>query len=169
MSKPLVEITGFKELEAKIKLLANDKDKRNEVLLILRQVAKPTLQAARVLVPVSKKAHKSRGRLVQPRNLQKSIGNITGKQANPTIYVGPRAKGSFDGWYGGIVHDGHNIYNKGFKRKHTGGGINNHAAKGRTVANPFMTKAYAMTDGMVTADAEKRITAFIQRRIDKLS
>lgn len=168
MSKPLVEIQGFKELEAKLKLLSNDADKRKEILLILRQVANPTLRAAQSFINDSRKSHKTRGVLIQPGNLKKSIGTITGKQNNPTIYVGPRVKGSFKGWYGHFVHDGVNIYSKGFKRKHTKG-ANNAAAKSRTKANPFMTKANSLTNSQVTDDAEKRITSFIQRRIDKLS
>ena len=168
MSKPLVEITGFRELQEKLKLLSNDKDKKKEILLILRQVAKPTLRAAQSFVKDSKKAHKARGKLIQPGTLKKSIGTITGRQENPTVYVGPRAKGNFNGWYGHFVHDGVNLYKKGFKRKHTKG-ANDHAAKSRTTANPFMTKANTVTNSQVTADAEKRVAAFIQRRIDKLS
>jgi hypothetical protein len=168
MSKPLVEIQGFRELEAKLKLLSNDKDKKKEILLILRQVANPTLRAAQSFIKDSRKPHKARGVLIQPGNLKKSIGTITGKQENPTIYVGPRAKGNFKGWYGHFVHDGVNIYKKGFKRKRTKG-ANNYAAKSRTTGNPFMTKANALTNSQVTDDAERRITAFIQRRIDKLS
>jgi hypothetical protein len=169
MSKPLVEIKGFKELEAKIRLLANDKDKKKELLLILRQVAKPTLEVAKSLVPVSRKAHKTRGQLIQPGNLKKSLGFITGKSDNPTILVGPRVKGQNKGWYGAMVHEGHNVYAKGFKRKHVAGNVNDHGAIGRTKAVPYLKNAYSATNGMVTADAEKKVTAFIQRRIDKLS
>lgn len=169
MSKPLIEIQGFAELQQKLKQLSSDKDKKKEILLILRQVAKPTIQAAQSFVKDSKKAHKARGKLIQPGNLKKAIGTITGKQENPTILVGPRAKGTFNGWYGHFVHDGHNVYAKGFKRKHSGGGVNDRAAKKRTTANPYMKKGAAVTEGQVTADAEKRITVFIQRRIDKLS
>jgi len=164
----LIEITGFKELEAKIRLLANDKDKKSELLLLLRQIASPTLRAARSLVPISKKAHQARGKLIQPRSLQKSLGNITGKQENPTVYVGPRVKGSFVGYYGHFVEYGVNKYSKGFKRKHKKG-ANDHAARGKTTANPFMAKAYQQTEGQVTPDAEKKVAAFIQRRINKLS
>jgi len=168
MNRPLIEIEGFAELQEKLKQLSNDKDKKKEILLILRQVAKPTLQMAQSLAPVSRKAHYTRGKLIQPRNLQKSIGNITGRQENPTILVGPRAKGSFNGWYGHFPHDGHNVYSKGYKRKHTKG-ANDHAAKKRTTANPYMRKAFEVTDSQVTADADKKITAFIQRRINRLS
>jgi hypothetical protein len=41
------------------------------------------------------KPHKVRGKLIQPGNLKKAIGAITGKQENPTVYAGPRAKGNF--------------------------------------------------------------------------
>jgi hypothetical protein len=35
-------------------------------------------------------------------------------------------------------------------------------------SKPFYAKANQATNGQVTADAERRVTAFIQRRIDKL-
>jgi len=168
MSRPLVEIEGFRELQEKLKLLSNDKDKKREILLILRQVAKPSILAAQSFVKDSKKPHKARGKLIQPGTLKKSIGTITGKQENPTVLVGPRAKGVFNGWYGHFVHDGVNSYRKGFKRKRTRG-ANNAAAIGRSTGNPFMKKANDVTNSQVTADAEKKITAFIQRRINKLS
>jgi hypothetical protein len=41
------------------------------------------------------------------------------------------------------------------------------AAVRRTTA--FYAKTNQATNGQVTADAERRVTAFIQRRIDKLS
>ena len=173
MSKPIIEVEGFEQLQSKIKLLANDKDKRAEILLILRQVARPTLQVAQGLVPVARKSRwvKKAGKKAQtnPGDLKKSLGFITSKSENPTILVGPRAKGNFNGWYGHFVHDGVNIYHKNFKRKHKGNGINNHAAKSRSTGNPFLKNAFAATEGMVTADAEKKVVAFIQRRIDKLS
>jgi hypothetical protein len=168
MSSLSIEVQGFEELKRKILLLANDKDKKAEMLLILRQIAKPTLQAAKALAPISKKNHKARGVLIQPGNLQKSIGNITGKGPNPTIYVGARVKGSNKGWYAHFVHDGVNFYNKGFKRKHKKN-ANSQAAKSRSAGNPFLKTAYDATKGIATADAEKRMAKFIQRRIDKLS
>jgi HK97 gp10 family phage protein len=163
-----ITVTGFAELKRKIELLASDKDKKKEMLLILRQVAKPTLNAARVLAPVASRKHKARGVLINPGNLKKSLGNITGKSANPTIYVGARVKGVNKGWYAHFVHDGINVYSKGFKRKHKKG-ANSHAAIRRTTANPFLTKAYESTKNTVTTDAERKMALFIQRRIDKLS
>jgi len=168
MSSSLIEITGFAEFEAKLKLIGNDKDKRKEALVVLRQVAKPTLNAARSFVPVSAKRHKARGKFLEPGNLKKSLGVITGKQSSPTVYVGPRAKGSFNGWYGHFVENGVNKYNKGYRRKRKAG-ANNHAAIGRRQGTPFMAQAYALTEGKVTADAEAKVAAFIQKRIDKLS
>ena len=163
-----ITVTGFEELKRKIEQLASDKDKKTEMLLILRQIAKPTLNAARVLAPVSKRKHKARGVLINSGNLKKSLGNITGKGANPTIYVGARAKGVNKGWYAHFVHDGVNHYSKGFKRKHKKG-ANSSSAIGRLVGNPFLTKAYESTKSGVTADAERKMAIFIQRRIDKLS
>lgn len=168
MSNIRVDVIGFDKLTAQLKQLANDKDKKREVLIILRQVAKPTLNVARNLAPVSKKPHVSRGKTIQPGNLKKSLGNITGKQQNPTIYVGARAKGVNDGWYAHFVHDGRNVYRTGFKRKRVRG-ANSAGAIRRTQGNPFLTKAYERTNGQVTADAEKQMVAFIQRRIKRLS
>lgn len=172
MSKPLVEITGFSELEKKIKSLANDKDKKREVIAILKQVANSTVAAARQSAPISKKVHTARGKKIQPGNLKKSIGTIVGRKGqakeNAVVYVGPRAKGKQDGWYGHFVEYGFNVYNKGFKRKRKAG-ANNGAAIRRTKANPFMKKAYDQTKGGVTQDAEVKVARFIQKRIDKLS
>jgi HK97 gp10 family phage protein len=168
MSNVRVDVIGFDKLTAQLKQLANDKDKRREVLIILRQVAKPTLNVARNLAPVSKKPHVARGKTIQPGNLKKSIGNITGKQQNPTIYVGARAKGMNNGWYAHFVHEGRNVYRTGFKRKRVKG-ANSAGAIRRTQGNPFLTKAYERTNGQVTAEAEAQMVAFIQRRIKRLS
>jgi HK97 gp10 family phage protein len=168
MSNVRVDVIGFDKLTAQLKQLANDKDKRREVLIILRQVAKPTLNVARNLAPVSKKPHVARGKTIQPGNLKKSLGNITGKQQNPTIYVGARAKGMNNGWYAHFVHEGRNVYRTGFKRKRVKG-ANSAGAIRRTQGNPFLTKAYERTNGQVTADAEAQMVAFIQRRIKRLS
>lgn len=168
MSKSVVEISGFKELQDLIKDIGNDKVKRRESFTLLRQIAKPTLDVAKQLVPVSKKVHIARGKKIKPGTLKKSLGNITSKSKNPTILVGPRAKGKNDGWYGHFVHDGVNIYRKGFKRKHKKG-ANNSAALSRTKANPFLRKALSTTEGKVTKDAEQKFEKFLQRRIDKLS
>lgn len=172
-----IEVEGFDRLTDQLKRLADDKDKKKEVLLILKQVAKPTLLAAKGTAPIAERKHTISGsgrtkKIIQPGNLKKSIGYIIGKKGNavvnPTVYVGPRTRGSADGWYGGMVHEGHNIYAVGFKRKHIKG-ANDHAAKKRTKKQLYMTEAYEQTNGTVTADAEKRMVAFIQRRIDKLS
>lgn len=168
MNNSMTEITGFPELLAKIKQLGDDKSKKKEVLMLLRQVAKPTLDAARTFVPVSSKKHKARGKLIEPGNLKKSLGIITGKNEDPTVYVGPRAKGSFNGWYGHFVEKGVNTYKKGFKRKRKAG-ANNHAAIGRRSGTPFMANAFTATGGQVTADAQSKVAAYIQKRIDKLS
>jgi hypothetical protein len=85
MNELNVNVTGFEELRRKLIALASDKDKKKEMLLILRQISKPTLRAAKVLAPVSKRSHMARGVKIEPGNLKKSIGNITGKGGNPTI------------------------------------------------------------------------------------
>lgn len=156
MSKPLAEIQGFGKLLQKIKALGSDKVKKREVLKILRQVATPTVKAAKSETPVSKKAHYQTGKRtkkrIEPKNLQRSIGKIVGKRGrakiNPVLYVGPRSKGrKYDGWYGGFVHGGT------VKQK----------------ANPFMKRAYKTTKGGVTRDAEAKVAKYIQKQVDRLS
>lgn len=170
MSSIKVEVEGFDELINELKKIADDKNKRREALVILRQIARPTLNVAKQEVPIEKnnKAHWARGKKIAPGNLKKSLGLITGRsRENPTIYVGPRAKRGFDGWYGHFVHDGVNVYRKGFKRKHVKG-ANDKAAVTRRPGNPFLTRAYNQTEGKVTADAEAKFVKFVQRRLKKL-
>lgn len=174
MNKSIVEIEGFDVLQRKIKQLGDDRDKQREVKAILRRVARPTVKAARSFAPKSSQPHRARKTLINPGNLKKSIGTITGRKGNskknPTIYVGPRVKGKHDGFYGAWVHDGVNIYRKGFKRNRKGNkGYNASGAKTRTNPQPYMDKAYNATKGKVTADAEKGVAKFIQKKIDKLS
>lgn len=175
MSKPLVEITGFKELQAKLVQLADDKSKRTEVLKILRVVAQPTVKAARSNAPISKKPHTVSGsrtkQTIQPGNLKKSLGTITSKSKNPTILVGPRVKGNFNAFYGAMVEEGHNVYAKGFKRKRSASArlSNNAAAKSRTTGKFYMKKSFELTKGQVTTDAEQRVAKYIQKTIDRLS
>lgn len=88
MSKSLVEIEGFKELESKIKSLTNDKVKKKEVLKILGQVANPTVKAVRALTPkVSGIGVKSVGK----KNMRKT--------PNAVVYVSHRSRKNADGWY----------------------------------------------------------------------
>lgn len=181
MSNLGISVSGFPELKAKIKQLANDKDKKKEVLLILRQVARPVVLAAKSAAPVSNKSHVARGRKIDPRNLQKSIGLITSKASNPTILAGPRVKNGNDGWYGHMVHEGHAIYRnnqnsgkllKSGRKKSVLARITKKRkglAVGRVEGIPFMDIAYERTKGTMTADAEKKLTNFVQRRINKLS
>jgi len=177
LSSPLIEIEGFPELLEKIKQLGDDRSKRQEVLKVLRQVANVTVNVARANAPVSRKPHLVSGsrtrKMISPGTLKKSIGTITGKSDNPTILVGPRAKGSFEGWYGNFVEKGHAVYKKGFKRKHSNSikALTHNAtgAKSRTRADLFMQRSYEVTKGQVTAEAEKKMAAYIQKQIDRLS
>lgn len=161
MSKALVEIEGFEQLYAKIKKLP-DSLKRRELLKIYGQVANPTLKAAKALVPV------------KTRNLQKSIKKRIGRKGinkvNAAIFVGPWADGKFNGWYGAIVEGGHNIYKKGFKRKHKAdaAGHNASGAKSFVEGKNYMARAYQVTKGQVTADAERQVTRYLQRQINRL-
>jgi len=183
MADPLIltEITGFTELVAKIKELANDRQKKTEMLKILRRVAAGTVRVAKSEAPKSDKPHivsgKRTRRVIQPGAMRKSIGTITGKKGrakeDPTVYVGPRARGNMDGWYGHFVEKGHNIYKAGFKRKHSASAKavahNNAGAKSRTAANAYMARTYEQTKGQATAESAAGIAKYIQKRIDALS
>lgn len=181
MSKSLVQITGFAELQEKLKLLSSDKQKRAEMLKVLRKVASGTVRVARRKAPVAPRKHMVSGKrtkkVIEPGALRKSIGIIQGKKGgareNPTIYVGPRAKGNWDGWYGHFVEYGHNIYNGSFKRKHSASAKarahNAMGAKSKTASNPFMADTYAETKGQVTAETEKQVARVVQKTIDRLS
>lgn len=158
MSRDLYKIDGFKELQKKIKVLP-DKLKKREMLKILRVVARPTVAAARSEAPMGTRSHKRYSRRTGavlaeyfPGNLKKSIGNITGRRGsakrNAVIYVGPRTKGrKNDGYYGAMVH---------------GGTVNQDP-------NPYMDRAYSITKGRVTRDAEVKTAKALQRQIDRLS
>ncbi len=173
MAKDVIEIEGFAELQSKIIKLANPKDKKREVIAILKQVASATVRAAKNNAPVSKKAHTARKKRINPGNLKKSIGVIVGRKGNakdnPTVYAGPRAKGNNNGWYGHFVEYGHNVYKKGFKRSRKKGSNNSGGVTNTTRANRFMQRAYQQTEGKVTQESEQKVAKFIQSRIDKLS
>jgi len=189
MSRPLVEITGFEELQRKIQLLGNDRKKRTEILKILRKVAQATVKAMRREAPVHKRKtlYARHGKKQDRGTLQKSIGTITGKDpVNAKLYVGARAKGSNDGYFGSWVNDGHRIFNKftvrGSTRDSRGrfvslalksdakrrGNKKGSVSMGDTKANDFSGRAYDQTKGGVTADAESSVAAYIQKRIDAL-
>jgi hypothetical protein len=115
MSKSVIQIEGFAELQQKIKSLGNDKVKRKEVLKILGQVANPTVKAARSLAPVNKglrvrgKTYARRKRQIGKRVInntyvsglgKKSIGKKNmRKTKNAVVYVSPRSVKSADGFY----------------------------------------------------------------------
>lgn len=155
MTKPLFEISGYTELQQKLKQLGNDKTKRREVEKLLGQVANPTVKAAKSLAPVSVKPHVLKrknqryGTVISPGTGKRSIGKKTmRKSVNPMITVSPRSARRADGFYL------RQFVIPGTKK------IN---------ANSFIDKAYDQTKGGVTADAEKRVAKYIQKQIDRLS
>lgn len=149
MSKQLTQITGFTQLAAKIKSLP-DKVKRKEIVKVLGQVANPTLRAARGFAPLGTRKH-SRDN-AGPGNLKKSIRKKTGNKGinriNAAVFIGPWKTGKNAGWYAHFIAGG---------------------TKRGIAPNNFMAKAYSATKGLVTVDAEKRVAAYIQRQINRLS
>lgn len=176
--KAIVEIKGFNVLHDKITKLT-DSVKKKELLKILRIASEATVKAARLAAPKSKKTHiisgKRKRRVVQPGNLKKSIGKIVGKRGfareNAVLYVGPRAKGrKHDGFYGGFVHGGHTIVDRQTTRtQRTHGKRRDTGIKTNVPANPFMDRAFKITQGKVTGDAERRVAKLIDKQILKLS
>ena len=185
----LYQVEGFEEVSRLIKKLP-DKVKKAEMLKILGQVANPSMVTARGLAPKSDKPHKSRGHTIQPGNLKKSIGKITGKRGlgkeNAVLYVGAKVKkgkwGYGDGWYAHLVEYGHNIYNnkgsvvrKGKTKgrlKHTLARISHKTqgnVTGRVEGSNFFQTAYDMTRGRMTLDAELKMAKYIQKQITRLS
>lgn len=159
MAKTLFEVKGFDELQAKIKKLSNDKDKRKPVIAILRKSAASTIKAARVLAP----KYTGIG--------SKSIKfEVLRRSKVPMGIVGPRSSGKYDGWYlRQFVIPGHNIYREGFKRNRQGNrAYNATGAKSKVAPNFFMNKAQQLTQGRVTTEAVANMEKFIQKQIDKL-
>ncbi len=154
MSKSLVEIEGFAELEKQIKLLTNDKVKKREVLKILGQVANPTVKAVKALTPIGSELIKLRGKTYKRKNYlagigRKSIGKKNmRKTKNAVLYVSPRSSKRADGWY-----------------------LRQFVIRGTKYqkANEFIDKAYSQTKGQVTKDAEVKVAKYIQKQINKLS
>lgn len=168
MSKPLVEITGFDELEQKLKRLSDDKSKKKEVLKILGQVANSTVKAVREEVPVGGEI-KVRGKVYarkkrQVRNVvvessytagmgKKSIGKkVMRKAKNPMLVVRARD------------------ITIGSKKKYGGFYLRQFVIRGTKFikANPFMDRAYSRTKGLVTQDGVKKVENYMQKQINKL-
>ncbi len=167
-----IQVQGFPELIAKIEKLRTDRSKKREMIGILKQVASGTVKAAKRNAPVSKKPHVISGsrtrKIIQPGNLRKSIGTIVAKKGaavdNPTVAVGPRAKGKNDGWYGNFVDQGHKTY-KGKKRNNRRNATN---VKGFVDGKFFMKQTFRETEGKATADTEQKIAKYIQRKLERL-
>lgn len=175
MSKALFEVEGFQDVQRQL-MRFSDAVKRKELLKILGQVANPTLKAAKTLVPVSSKTHyrytgvkkgirRKKGTVpssqkiaIQPGNLKRSLKKIVAKRqrVNARLDVGAKAQRRAgktpDGYYA------HMVVRKGFK------------GRKRVAANKdFLNKAYQQTKGMVTIDAEKRVSRYLQRQANRLS
>ena len=164
MSKELVEIKGFPELKKLIQKLP-DKVKRSEVQKILGQVANPTVKAAKEelgkgsgFININGKRYKRLRRQIGktviqdayvPGYGQRTIAKATMRRAkNPMVVVSPRSRSGKDGYY-----------------------LRQWIIPGTRFmkANPFIDRAYERTKGKVTPDAEKKVAAYIQKQINRLS
>lgn len=155
MSKDFIEVTGFQQLQDKLKSISNDKVKEKEVLKLLGQLANPMVKAVKDITPVSKKVHIQKrkkqkfGTYIKPGTGKKSIGKtIMRKARNPTIYISPRSTKRADGWY---------------LRQFVIKGTKNIAS------NNFVDRAHRANQGTITKSAEVKIAKYIQKQIDRLS
>ena len=158
MSKSIVEIQGFNELQQLVKKLP-DSVKRRELLKVLRRVAKPTLETVKTLAP---------GKIGTALNT--FTGTKGSNKENAVVYVGKKFKrraapgnlAKYDPWYWKIVEEGHDLVKGGRKR-------NNGRVVGYVEGRQFMTRGYNITKGKVTAESEVAVTKYIQRQINRLS
>tara|TARA_R110001632_G_scaffold137804_2_gene253411 strand:+ start:4474 stop:4989 length:516 start_codon:yes stop_codon:yes gene_type:complete len=169
MSKSLIEIDGFKDLEKQLKRLTNDQVKKREVRQILGAVANTTVKAVKGLVPLNKglsvrgKNYSRKKRQVRNVIVQESYSTGWGKESigkkmltrakNPMLVVRARnitlgSKKDYGGWY-----------------------IRQMLIRGTKYmdANPIMDKGLAKTNRKVNADSEARVAKYIQKKINKLS
>lgn len=162
MAEQLYEIVGFEELQAKIKKLSNDKDKRKPILAILRKSAASTIKVSRQLAPKDTGAGAKSIRFKAMRRAR-----------NPMGVVRPGA----DRWFymRQFVIPGHNVYVKGYKRKshRAGSGEKLFAARnknviGRVEEDRFMINAANITKTRVFGTAIPQMEKFIQKQINKL-
>ena len=149
-----VNVEGFEELKSKLKQLP-DKVKGREIEKIMRRVARPSLLAARQQAPV------------KSGKLKKAIG-IRRIRYRDAAYAGVKVAPSKKAFYAHFVEYGHNIYRKGFKRKHRKG-ANAGGATGKTRANPFMERARKTTVPGAIEDARIKLAKYVQTAIDRLS
>lgn len=150
----LFEIEGFDQFQKAVQDLPQ-RQKRTEILKLLRRVAKPMRTAARNAAPVVDPKRLPRYRYtkgggkvpIPPMNLKKSIGIFNGKSKTyPNVLVGPRTRGTkYLGYYAAWLEYG-------------------------TVnmpAQPFMEPAFNQVKSQSIALAEKEVAAHMQKMIDK--
>lgn len=161
-----IKVEGFETVKELIRKLP-EKVKKREVIKLFGQVANPTLKAMRLQAPKGEKAHtrytgvqkgvrRAKGSVSESDKVEytpgygrRTIRKKTLRKSNdPMIAVGPHSFGKLDGFYM------RNWVNKGTKLK---------------ASNPFVDRAFEITKGQVTKDAEKRTAKYIQKQIDRLN
>jgi hypothetical protein len=147
----LFEVEGFNELNRKLKLLP-DRVKRSEVLKIQRQLAKPIQRAYAANLPVDEGAL-SRSVAIRSVSIRRSGGN-------PIINVLPGKRGKNDGYYRFMVIPKGS--RPGSRRKGSRKGMNRVTPEARD-------KTLQQTETGVVSEGERKIGAYVQKQIDKLS
>lgn len=144
VDKQLFELDGWDRFLKAVQSLP-DKQKRSELLKIMRRVARPTVNAAKAFVPKREK------------KLERSIGVITSRSRTyPSVYAGPRVKGSHEGFHGHLVEFG------------TGPRVRKDGSyAGQMPAQPYMRPAYEQTKGQAVSLASNLVSRQMQKTIDK--
>ena len=177
MSDIKIDITGFKELERKIKHIKDDSLKRKQLLSLMKASNTGLINYYRQLTPKGSEPHSrykasgkkkkrkgpNRGKILktyQGGNLAKSVGNIVAKRGiakvNAIVHVGPKvSKGrklrKYDGYYGHMVTK-------------KGSGVRDSSVM---LAVRDKAAKYAKTN--IEPKVVSKINKQIQKQIDKLS
>lgn len=145
------DIEGFDALNKKIKQLP-DRVKRKEVLAIQKKLAKPVQTAYAGNLP-KRSGTLSKSVAIKAVSARRSGGN-------PTISIAPGKRGKNDGYYKFmVVPKGTAVgSNKRGSRK----GLN-------TVTPEARDKTLKQSQSGLTREAEAKVAAYIQKKIDKLT
>lgn len=152
MARLFVEqITGFDSFRQNLKRF-DDSVTRREVLAVTRRAARPYVKAYRANLP------KDQG------TLQRSVGiRAVPKRksgGNPAIAIAPRKRGNIDPFYRYMVIP--KSSRPGSRKRGSRKGIN-------VVVPRARDKTLQQFGNRATADSEKQMGAFLQKRINKLS
>ena len=110
MNLKIESIEGLEGVINEIKLLADDRMKRREIIKILKRQVKPIFAAVRANAPIADKPIKGRdGKVYEPQNLKKSFAIWASPQKQyVNVLIGPKKgyRAKYDGFYAFFVEEG---------------------------------------------------------------